>query len=92
LVGSSPVVEIISTYSLIVILFIAIPAAAFGTPAAPQGGNFTVSVAGTTVGAVPHQIDLKVTQLPGGQSLVRDSSIGNRDLLCFQSRQNSGAT
>jgi hypothetical protein len=44
-----------------------VPAAALGTPAAQQAGNFMVSVAGTAVGSAPHQIDLKMTQLPGGQ-------------------------
>ena len=44
-----------------------VPAAALGTPAAQQSGNFFVSVAGTAVGSVSHQIDLKVAQLPGGQ-------------------------
>jgi hypothetical protein len=43
-----------------------VPAAALGTPTQP-GGNFMVSVAGTATGSIPHQIDLKVTQLPGGQ-------------------------
>jgi hypothetical protein len=33
---------------------------ALGTPAAQQSGNFFVSVAGTAVGSIPHQIDLKV--------------------------------
>jgi hypothetical protein len=48
-------------------LIFMVPTAAFGTPAATtqQGGTFMVSVAGTAVGSTPHQIDLKVTQLPG---------------------------
>ncbi|MGI8833630.1 MAG: hypothetical protein ACR2IS_13470, partial [Nitrososphaeraceae archaeon] len=49
------------------ILAVMVPASAFGTPAAQQGGNFMVSVAGTAAGSIPHQIDLKVTQLPGAQ-------------------------
>ena len=52
---------------MVILLVVTVPAAAFGTPAAQQGGNFLVSVAGTAVGSIPHQIDLKVTQLPGGQ-------------------------
>jgi hypothetical protein len=48
------------------VLVVTISAAAPGT-SAQQNGNFVVSVAGTAVGSVPHQIDLKVTQLPGGQ-------------------------
>ena len=41
-------------------LFVAIvPAATFGTPTAQQSGNFNVSVAGTAVDSIPHQIDLK---------------------------------
>ena len=47
------------------VLVVTISAAALGTSAQPNG-NFMVSVAGTAVGSVPHQIDLKVTQLPGG--------------------------
>ena len=59
---------LISTYLLIAIsLIVMVPTAAFGTPAALPGGNFMVSVAGTAAGSIPHQIDLKVTQLPGGQ-------------------------
>ena len=59
---------LISTNLLIVtLLVIMVPATALGTPAAQQGGNFLVSVAGTAAGSIPHQIDLKVTQLPGGQ-------------------------
>ena len=49
------------------LLLVMAPATALGTPAAQQAGNFMVSVAGTAVGSVPHQIDLKMTQLPGGQ-------------------------
>jgi hypothetical protein len=49
-----------------VLFAIIIPVAAFGTPAAQQGGNFNVSVAGSDSDSV-HQIDLKVIQLPGGQ-------------------------
>ena len=41
-----------------------VPAAALGTPVAQQGANFMVSVAGTAVGSIPHQIDLKVPNCP----------------------------
>jgi hypothetical protein len=37
------------------------------TNSAAQTGSFQVSVAGTAAGSIPHQIDLKVTQIPGGQ-------------------------
>jgi hypothetical protein len=43
------------------LLVVMVPAATLGTPATQQGGNFMVSVAGTAVGSIPHQIDLKVT-------------------------------
>jgi hypothetical protein len=58
---------IVSVYLLMVILVVMVPTAALGTTAAQQGGNFIVSVAGTAVGSIPHQIDLKATQLPTGQ-------------------------
>ena len=43
-----------------------LPAGVFATPVAQQG-NFKVSVAGTAPGSIPHDIALKVTQIPGGQ-------------------------
>jgi hypothetical protein len=49
------------------LLVVMVPAAVLGTPAARQGGNFMISVIGTAFGSIPHQIDLKMTQLPGGQ-------------------------
>ncbi len=53
---------------MVIVLVVTIPAAALGSPATQQpGGNFMVSVAGTAAGSVPYQIDLKTTQLPGGQ-------------------------
>jgi hypothetical protein len=58
---------IISTYLLIIMLFVAVPATAFGTTAAQPRGNFNVSVASSGSGSISHQIDLKVTQIPGGQ-------------------------
>lgn len=49
-----------STYLLMVtLLVVMVPAAALGTPAALQGGSFLVSVAGTALGSIPHQIDLR---------------------------------
>jgi hypothetical protein len=73
----------ISTYFLLImLLLVTVPAAALGTPAAQQGGNFVVSVAGTAVGSVPHQIDLKATQLPGGQiSEVTSFIVGPEDVI-----------
>jgi hypothetical protein len=38
----------------------------FATPIAQQE-NFKVSVTGTATGSIPHEIALKVTQIPGGQ-------------------------
>jgi hypothetical protein len=52
---------------MVILLVVMVPAAALVTPAAQQSGNFFVSITGTAVGSVPHQIDLKVAQLPGGQ-------------------------
>lgn len=43
-----------------------VPAAAFGTPTAQQG-DFKVNVASSAIGSIPHEIDLKTTQIPGGQ-------------------------
>jgi hypothetical protein len=51
---------------MVIILVVMIPAAALGTPAAQKSGNLMVSVAGTAVDSIPHQIDLKVTHLPRG--------------------------
>ena len=42
------------------LLLVIAPATALGTPAAQKAGNFMVSVAGTAVGSVPHQIDSEV--------------------------------
>src|SRR5918995_2493947 len=81
---------IISTYLSIVMLFVAfVPAAAFGTPTAQQGGNFNVSVAGTAVGSIPHQIDLKATQLPGGQlSEVSGFAVSPEDVVQVKQGEN----
>ncbi|HET9357586.1 MAG TPA: hypothetical protein VFN98_05795 [Nitrososphaeraceae archaeon] len=68
-------------------LFVAI--VPFGTPAAQQGGNFVVSVAGTAVGSIPHQIDLKITQLPGGQlSQVTDFIVGPENVVQVKQGEN----
>ena len=71
-------------------LFVAIvPAAALGTPTAQQSGNFNVSVAGTAVGSIPHQIDLKVTQLPGGQlSQVAGFIVSPEDVVQVKQGEN----
>ena len=52
--------------ALLVVLVSLLPAGVFATPVAQQG-NFKVSVAGTAPGSIPHDIALKVTQIPGGQ-------------------------
>jgi hypothetical protein len=52
--------------ALLVVLISLLPAAVFATPIAQQG-NFKVSVAGTAPGSIPHDIALKLTQIPGGQ-------------------------
>ena len=65
---------------MVALLVVMVPAAALGTPAAQQpGGNFVVSVAGTAVGSIPHQIDLKANKLPGGQlsEVFRGNSCGS---------------
>jgi hypothetical protein len=56
---------IIPTYLLIVILFVPVPAVVFGTPV-PQQTDFKVNVTSSTVGSIPHELDLKLTQIPGG--------------------------
>ena len=66
-----------------------VPAAALGTPATQRGGNFMVSVAGTAVGSIPHQIDLKITQLPGGQlSEVGGFIIAPEDVIQVKQGEN----
>jgi hypothetical protein len=52
--------------SFLIVLVSLLPAGVFATPVSQQG-NFKVSVTGTTPGSVPHDLDLKVTQIPGGQ-------------------------
>jgi hypothetical protein len=48
-----------------------------------------VSVAGTAVGSIPHQIDLKVTQLPGGQlSEVSGFIVGPEDVVQVKQDEN----
>jgi hypothetical protein len=54
-----------------------------------QTGSFQLSVAGTAVGSVPRQIDLKVTQLPSGQlSQVSGFVIGPEDVLQVKQGEN----
>lgn len=53
----------------VTLLFTAVsllPVGVFATPSAQQG-EFKVSVAGTAAGSIPHEIPLKMTQIPGGQ-------------------------
>jgi hypothetical protein len=52
--------------ALLVVFVSLLPVNGFATPLAQQG-NFKVSVAGTAPGSIPHDIALKVTQIPGGQ-------------------------
>jgi hypothetical protein len=52
--------------ALLVVLVSLLPAGVFATPVAQQG-NFKVSVASTATGSIPHDLALKVTQIPGGQ-------------------------
>jgi hypothetical protein len=48
-----------------------------------------VSVAGTAVGSAPHVIDLKVTQLPGGQiSEVTGFIVGPEDVVQVKHGEN----
>ena len=54
-----------------------------------QSGGFLVSVAGTAPGSIPHQIDLKVTQLPGGQlSEVTGFIVGPEDVIQVKQGEN----
>ena len=76
-------------FLMVILLVVMIPAAALGTPAAQQGANFMVTVAGTAVGSIPHQIDLKVTQLPGGQlSEVTGFIVGPEDVVQVKQGEN----
>jgi hypothetical protein len=52
--------------ALLVTLVSIFPVGVSATPVAQQG-NFNVSVSGTAPGSIPHDIALKVTQIPGGQ-------------------------
>jgi hypothetical protein len=74
---------------MVVLLVVMVPAAALGTPTAQQSGNFNVSVAGTAVDSIPHQIDLKVTQLPGGQlSEVSGFAVSPEDVVQVKQGEN----
>jgi hypothetical protein len=54
-----------------------------------QTGTFHVSVAGTLAGAIPHQIDLKVTQIPGGQlSEVTGFRVSPEDVVQVKQGEN----
>lgn len=52
--------------AILVVLVSLLPAVVFATPLTQQG-DFKVSVAGTAADSVPHEIALKLTQIPGGQ-------------------------
>jgi hypothetical protein len=54
------------TVAFLVVLVSILPAGVFATPVSQQG-TFNVSVSGTAPGSVPHDISLKLTQIPGGQ-------------------------
>lgn len=57
--------------------------------AQPTKESFQVSIAGTTAGSTPHQIGLKVTQLPGGQlSEVSDFVISPEDVVQVKQGEN----
>ena len=56
----------IKTIVALLVLISLLPASSFATPVAQQG-NFKVSVTGTAPGSVPHDLALKITQIPGGQ-------------------------
>jgi hypothetical protein len=74
--------------ALLVVLVSLLPAGVFATPLAQQG-DFKVSVAGTATGSVPHQIDLKVTQLPGGQlNEVSGFAVGPEDVVQVKQGEN----
>jgi hypothetical protein len=76
---------------VVTLLFAAVlllPAGVFATPLAQQG-NFKVSVAGTAAGSVPHEIDLKLTQLPGGQlSEVSGFPVSPEDVVQVKQGEN----
>lgn len=57
--------SILVYFLFFVLLFI--PVGVSINSAAQQGGDFQVSVAGTAIGSIPHQLNLKVTEIPGGQ-------------------------
>jgi hypothetical protein len=74
--------------SILVVLVSLLPAAVFATPIAQQG-DFKVSVAGTAAGSVPHEIDLKLTQLPGGQlSEVSGFAVSPEDVVQVKQGEN----
>jgi hypothetical protein len=72
----------------LVVLGSIFPAGVFATPVAQQG-DFKVSVAGTAAGSVPHEIDLKLTQLPGGQlSEVSGFAVSPEDVVQVKQGEN----
>jgi hypothetical protein len=74
--------------TLLVTLVLLLPAGVFATPLAQQG-DFKVSVVGTAAGSVPHEIDLKITQLPGGQlSEVSGFAVSPEDVVQVKQGEN----
>jgi hypothetical protein len=65
-----------------------LPAGVFATPATQQGDS-EVSVTGTAIGSIPHQLDLKTTQTPNGQlSEVTGFVIDPEDVLQVKQGEN----
>jgi hypothetical protein len=59
------------------------------TDSGAQPESFQVSVAGTSVGSTPHQVNLKVTQLPGGQlSEVSGFTVSPEDVVQVKQGEN----
>jgi hypothetical protein len=75
----------------VTLLFTAVsllPPGVFATPLAQQG-DFKVSVVGTVACSVPHEIDLKLTQLPGGQlSEVSGFAVSPEDIVQVKQGEN----
>ena len=74
--------------SLLIVLVSLLPASVFATPVSQQG-NFKVSVSGTAPGSVPHDISLKLTQIPGGQlSETTDFAINPESVVQVKQGEN----
>jgi hypothetical protein len=78
-----------SMYSLLFAFFFVTFNLTNVTISVAQSGSFLVSVTGTAVGSIPHQIDLKVTQLPGGQlSEVTGFVVSPEDVIQVKQGEN----